>query len=112
MRSRTAVAKAEPEAVAHQLTALRAYAAQNQPDGVLGLGPAADQVEARGGDGPVTPGWEAALVQIGFVGRGLGLPLALPAARPRSRRPRAFAGRLDSGGHGPTLLFRGGILSS
>ncbi|MGW1989386.1 hypothetical protein [Embleya sp. NPDC001921] len=39
------------------------------------------------------PGWEAALVQIGFVGMGLGLALALPAYLLR-RRPDVFAGRV------------------
>jgi hypothetical protein len=39
------------------------------------------------------PVWEAALVQIGFVGMGLGLAIALPTYM-RRRRPDAFAGRL------------------
>lgn len=45
------------------------------------------------------PVWEAALVQIGFVGMGLGLAIALPTYL-RRRRPDAFAGRLGDGGEG------------
>ncbi|MET7855322.1 hypothetical protein ABZT48_46020 [Streptomyces avermitilis] len=48
---------------------------------------------------PSMPGWEAALVQIGFVGMGLGLAIALPAYL-RRRWPDAFAGRLGDGGQG------------
>ena len=45
----------------------------------------------NGGDaGPSMPVWEAALVQIGFVGMGLGLAIALPAYL-RRRWPDAFA---------------------
>ncbi|MGH3315550.1 MAG: hypothetical protein ACRDO0_05335 [Nocardioidaceae bacterium] len=39
------------------------------------------------------PGWEAALIQIGFVGMGVGLAVALPAYL-RRRWPNALAGRL------------------
>ncbi|MEE1671983.1 hypothetical protein RCR19_41955 (plasmid) [Streptomyces sp. WAC07094] len=49
--------------------------------------------------GPSMPAWEAALVQIGFVGMGLGLAVALPAYL-RRRWPQAFAGRLGDGGKG------------
>jgi len=57
--------------------------------------------EPESGDdaGPSMPGWEAALVQIGFVGTGLGLAVALPAYM-RRRWPHAFAGRLGDGGEG------------
>ncbi|WP_405799413.1 hypothetical protein [Streptomyces sp. NBC_01506] len=53
-----------------------------------------------GGDaGPSMPDWEAALVQIGFVGMGLGLAIALPTYL-RRRWPDAFAGRLGDGAKG------------
>ncbi len=46
-----------------------------------------------GGDSdPRMPGWEAALIQFGFIGMGLGLTLALPAYL-RRRWPEAFTGR-------------------
>ncbi|MFG2894778.1 hypothetical protein [Streptomyces sp. NPDC048248] len=45
------------------------------------------------------PVWEAALVQIGFVGMGLGLAIALPMYL-RRRWPVAFAGRLGDRGQG------------
>lgn len=45
------------------------------------------------------PDWEAALVQIGFVGMGLGLAIALPTYL-RRRWPDAFAGRLGDGAKG------------
>ncbi|MDT0469324.1 hypothetical protein [Streptomyces gibsoniae] len=82
------------------------------PYAVLGwlFGPADGQVEARRGDDPVMPGWEPALVQIGFVGMGLGLALALPAYL-RSRWPEVFAGRLDSGSRRQILLLRGAVLA-
>ncbi|MET9452818.1 hypothetical protein [Streptomyces cinerochromogenes] len=66
-----------------------------------------NEVEAKGGDDPVMPGWEAALVQIGFVGMGLGLLLGLPAYL-RRRWPGAFTGRLD----GWSLLQRGAALGA
>ncbi|MCN9243438.1 hypothetical protein NGF19_22065 [Streptomyces sp. RY43-2] len=44
----------------------------------------------HGGDDPSMPGWEAALIQFGFIGMGLGLALALPAYLIR-RWPEAFA---------------------
>ncbi|MFI1383321.1 hypothetical protein [Embleya sp. NPDC020886] len=51
-------------------------------------------VGAGDGAGDATmPGWEAALIQLGFVGMGLGLALALPAYL-RRRRPDVFAGRV------------------
>ncbi|MGW6056680.1 hypothetical protein [Streptomyces sp. NPDC055189] len=50
---------------------------------------------------PSTPVWEAALVQTGFIGMGLGLAIALPAYL-RRRWPDAFAGRLGDGGAGTT----------
>ncbi|MGW2230872.1 hypothetical protein [Streptomyces formicae] len=53
-----------------------------------------------GADDPAMPGWEAVLVQIGFVGMGLGLAVALPAHL-RRRWPDAFAGRTGDGGSGP-----------
>jgi hypothetical protein len=46
-----------------------------------------------GADDASMPGWEAALIQIGFVGMGLGLALALPAYLCR-RWPDVFAGRV------------------
>ncbi|MGY0061596.1 hypothetical protein ACWY4P_34520 [Streptomyces sp. LZ34] len=52
--------------------------------------------DSEGSDGshdPAMPGWEAALVQFGFVGMGLGLALALPAYL-RRRWPAAFTGRV------------------
>ncbi|MGP4018780.1 hypothetical protein [Saccharopolyspora sp. 5N708] len=49
--------------------------------------------------GPSMPIWEAALVQIGFVGMGLGLAVALPTYL-RRRWPDVFAGRLGDGGGG------------
>ncbi|QKV91701.1 hypothetical protein HUT19_08025 [Streptomyces sp. NA02950] len=48
----------------------------------------------RGDGGPGMPGWEAFLVQFGFVGMGLGLAVALPAYL-RRRRPDAFTGRVS-----------------
>lgn len=46
-------------------------------DSLLGL----SDGEPRSEDdpGPAMPGWEAALIQISFVGMGLGLAVALPA---------------------------------
>ncbi|MFD8939586.1 hypothetical protein ACFV0R_30785 [Streptomyces sp. NPDC059578] len=69
------------------------------PYAVLGslLGSADDRRETGTDPGPSMPGWEAALVQFGFVGMGLGLALALPAYL-RRRWPDAFVGRLGQGG--------------
>ncbi|MEW2403292.1 hypothetical protein [Streptomyces sp. NPDC046862] len=55
------------------------------------------------GGGDAMPGWEAALVQFGFVGMGLGLSLALPAYLLR-RWPEALTRRVGQG-HG--ALARG-----
>ncbi|WP_457032830.1 hypothetical protein [Kitasatospora sp. P5_F3] len=49
-----------------------------------------------GGDDPVMPAWEGALVQFSFVGMGLGLALAVPAYL-RRRWPDAFVGRVGDG---------------
>ncbi|MEU9987066.1 hypothetical protein AB0E10_09720 [Streptomyces sp. NPDC048045] len=52
-------------------------------------------------DGAAMPGWEAALIQISFVGMGLGLALALPAYL-RRRWPDAFTGRVPERHEGST----------
>ncbi|MFF4569581.1 hypothetical protein [Streptomyces sp. NPDC001410] len=59
---------------------------------------------------PAMPGWEAALIQISFVGMGLGLALALPAYL-RRRWPQVFAGRVgDYGERSPRpALWAAGI---
>ncbi|MFF7231385.1 hypothetical protein [Streptomyces sioyaensis] len=67
------------------------------------LGPAGGDPGGSGGDGPSMPGWEAALIQAGFVGMGLGLAVALPAHL-RRRRPEAFAGRLGDRAGGPARV--------
>ncbi|MFJ4568568.1 hypothetical protein ACIP4U_33970 [Streptomyces caelestis] len=54
-------------------------------------------------DGPSMPEWEAALVQAGFVGMGLGLAVALPAHL-RRRWPNAFAGRVGDDGGGSSRV--------
>jgi hypothetical protein len=60
----------------------------------------ADGAPGSGSDaGPSMPAWEAALIQAGFVGMGLGLAVALPLYV-RRRRPDVFAGRLGDRGEG------------
>ncbi|MFF7122071.1 hypothetical protein [Streptomyces sp. NPDC008240] len=67
-------------------------------DPLLGL--SGDASQRHEGSGPAMPGWEAALIQISFVGMGLGLALALPAYL-RRRWPEVFEGRVgDDGGRG------------
>lgn len=56
-----------------------------------------DAAQGDSGGGASMPGWEAALVQTGFVGMGLALAVALPAYL-RRRWPDAFAGRLGDAG--------------
>ncbi|MFJ4977529.1 hypothetical protein ACIP6X_19625 [Streptomyces coeruleorubidus] len=63
------------------------------------LGSADGNPKSEGDAGPSMPGWEAALVQIGFVGMGLNLAIALPTYL-RRRWPDAFTGRLGDGGVG------------
>ncbi|GAA2407627.1 hypothetical protein [Streptomyces coeruleofuscus] len=63
------------------------------------LGSADGNPKSEGDAGPSMPGWEAALVQIGFVGMGLGLAIAPPTYL-RRRWPDAFTGRLGDGGVG------------
>ncbi|MEU7577668.1 hypothetical protein AB0B50_08700 [Streptomyces sp. NPDC041068] len=60
------------------------------------FGPADAAPERGGDDDPSMPGWEAVLMQIGFVGMGIGLALALPAYL-RRRWPETFAGRVGDG---------------
>jgi hypothetical protein len=60
-------------------------------DSLLGL--SGGEPRHHDDDGPAMPGWEAALIQISFVGMGLGLALALPAYL-RRRWPDALAGRV------------------
>ncbi|MFI0966505.1 hypothetical protein ACH4S8_34700 [Streptomyces sp. NPDC021080] len=63
------------------------------------LDPADGNPKSGNGADPSMPVWEAALIQIGFVGMGLGLAIALPTYL-RRRWPDAFAGRLGDGGEG------------
>ncbi|GAA3125185.1 hypothetical protein GCM10017687_44430 [Streptomyces echinatus] len=56
--------------------------------------------------GPSMPGWEDVLIQISFVGMGLGLAIALPAYV-RRRWPHVFAGRSGSGGRRAALAAAG-----
>ncbi|MBZ4321046.1 hypothetical protein [Streptomyces huiliensis] len=67
-------------------------------DSLLGVS-SGDGSGQRGDDGSSMPGWEAALIQTGFVGTGLGLAVALPAYL-RRRWPDVFAGRIGDGGDG------------
>ncbi|MFE0173114.1 hypothetical protein ACFWZ2_12400 [Streptomyces sp. NPDC059002] len=72
------------------------------PYAVLGslLLPSDDGSRAGADDDPAMPGWEGVLVQLGFIGMGLGLALALPAYV-RRRWPDVFTGRTGDGGQGP-----------
>ncbi|MFI8239379.1 hypothetical protein ACIF83_19220 [Streptomyces sp. NPDC085866] len=60
--------------------------------------------------GPSMPGWEAALIQLSFVGMGLGLALALPAYL-RRRWPEVFEGRVGDDGERSSwpVLWAAGI---
>lgn len=71
------------------------------PYAVLGslLGSADGDPQGGSDAGPSMPAWEAALIQFGFVGMGLGLAVALPLYV-RRRRPDVFAGRLGDRGEG------------
>ncbi|MEO3816404.1 hypothetical protein ABGB21_07205 [Plantactinospora sp. B24E8] len=48
---------------------------------------------ASGADAAVLPGWEASLIQLSFLGMGIGLAVALPLYL-RGRWPAAFVGRV------------------
>ncbi|MGE7385095.1 hypothetical protein ACQKM2_06270 [Streptomyces sp. NPDC004126] len=52
-----------------------------------------------GGDGGALPAWEGVLIQLGFLGTGIGLAVAVPAYL-RRRWPEAFAGRIGDGPRG------------
>ncbi|MFJ7073675.1 hypothetical protein [Streptomyces sp. NPDC098781] len=60
------------------------------------LGASHGDSETGPADDAAAPGWEAALIQFGFVGMGLGLAVALPCYL-RRRWPDAFAGRVGEG---------------
>lgn len=51
---------------------------------------------ASGADAAVMPGWEASLIQLSFLGMGIGLAVALPLYL-RGRWPAAFVGRVRPG---------------
>lgn len=64
------------------------------PFGVLStLLDAGGDSQDAGGDDPVRPAWEGALVQFSFLGMGLGLALAVPTYL-RRRWPQAFTGQI------------------
>ncbi|AOR37588.1 hypothetical protein BFF78_38235 [Streptomyces fodineus] len=69
------------------------------------LGPSGGTPRHHDGGGQAMPGWEAALIQTGFVGMGLGLAIALPAHL-RRRRPEVFAGRIGDTADGTTGRVR------
>ncbi|MFE5091904.1 hypothetical protein ACFRCI_16255 [Streptomyces sp. NPDC056638] len=52
--------------------------------------------DGHGSGGATAPDWEDALIQLSFVGMGVGLAVALPAYL-RRRWPHAFTGRLGDG---------------
>jgi hypothetical protein len=52
--------------------------------------------EASGNDAAVMPNWEASLIQISFIGMGVGLAVALPFYL-RARWPAAFVGHVGDG---------------
>ncbi|MGW4383944.1 hypothetical protein [Kitasatospora sp. NPDC004531] len=56
-----------------------------------------DGAQPSGSDDQSMPGWEAVLIEISFVGMGLGLAVALPAYL-RRRWPDAFTGRARGNG--------------
>ncbi|MGW0391857.1 hypothetical protein ACWDYJ_13390 [Streptomyces sp. NPDC003042] len=66
------------------------------PFGVLGVLGAGLGSQGGGGEDPAMPVWEGVLVQVGFLGMGCGLALAVPAYLWR-RWPEAFSGRVGDG---------------